>query len=192
MSHSFAFPIMGVDVHPFLPRKNVTRQTRRRPHRAPNQQPSTPQTALYLHASSWCLAPPTKVLAPLKRCNLHVAFALHIMGVECHPWSSSHAYMTSKLTPPGALHRPSTKYSFNGPSHDACEEEKDGIRRPLCPLLASWDWNRFVSLQLGRVSPKSIWIASSSNPFATMYIRMVALWIWVRLEVWSSSSSVHW
>ncbi len=59
-----------------------------------------------------------------------------------------------QLTPSGALHRPSTKYSFNGAIHDACEEGKDGIRRPLRPLLASWDRNRFVSLQLGRVSPK--------------------------------------
>jgi hypothetical protein len=31
---------VGGDVHPFFPRMNVTRQTSRRPHRAPNQQPT--------------------------------------------------------------------------------------------------------------------------------------------------------
>jgi hypothetical protein len=36
---AFALRIMGVDVHPFFPRISVTRQTSRRPHRAPNHQP---------------------------------------------------------------------------------------------------------------------------------------------------------
>jgi len=36
---AFNLRIVGVDVHHFLPRMNVTRQTSRRPHRAPNQQP---------------------------------------------------------------------------------------------------------------------------------------------------------
>jgi len=127
----------------------------------------------------------------IKGCNLHVAFALHVMGVECHLWSSSHAH-DKQLTPPARSTGHQLKYSFNGPIHDACEEEKDGHRRPLRPLLASWDWNLVVSLQLGRLSPKPISIASSSNPFATIYIRMVTLWIWVRLQVWSLSSSVQW
>jgi hypothetical protein len=138
MSHSFPLRIVGVDVHPFFPpRMNVTRQTSRRPHRAPpNQQPSAPQTSLYLHAAGGASLHQPKVLTPLKRCNLHVPFALHhIMGVEFHLWSSSHAYMTSS-----SRHRARStghqriKYAFDGPIHDACEEGKDGVRLPFRPL----------------------------------------------------------
>ncbi len=142
----------------------------------------------YLHAAGSSFHQPKY---SIKRGNLHVAFALDIMGVEFHLWSSSHAH-DKQLTPPARSTGHQLKYSFNGPIHDACEEEKDGHRRPLRPLLASWDWNLVVSLQLGRLSPKPISIASSSNPFATIYIRMVTLWIWVRLQVWSLSSSVQW
>jgi hypothetical protein len=180
---AFALGIMGGDVHPFFRRMNVTRQTSRRPRRAPNHQPtyssngpifmqlasrstnqsthlngaifmshsifvswaatsilsflawmwqdkqvgaltalqtsnqSTPQTVLSSCAAGASLNRPKY---SIKRFNLHVALALHVMGVGLHPWSSR-MHITSSST---------------------------GIRRPLRPLLASWDWNLFVSLQL--------------------------------------------
>jgi len=58
---------------------------------APALQPSTKVLLKrhYLHAARASLHQPKY---SLKRCNLHVAFALHIIGFDVHPFFSSHAY----------------------------------------------------------------------------------------------------
>ncbi len=165
----------------------------RQAHLAPrsNQQPKYPQTALSMQLAPRSTQQPKY---SLKRHDLHVAFALHVMGVYVRPfifaciWQGNqagavaalHPYITNSLSvhpsflpsqaydkqlmsPERSTGRPSTKYSFNGPIHDA--------------FLLSWHHEARTHSSLVRaarsVSPKAIWRASSSNPFAK--IRMVPL-----------------
>jgi hypothetical protein len=114
MSHSLFTSWAWMSILSF-PRMHMTMQTSRRPQRAPNNNQSTPQTAL--SSCSWRLALPT-ISTPLNG----AIFMLHSLLTS---WASvsfvstSHAY-DKPAHATGALHRPSTKYSFNGPIHDAC------------------------------------------------------------------------
>ncbi len=62
----------------------------------------------YLHAAGASLHRPKY---SIKRFNLHVAFALHVMGVEFRPSSSSHAY-DKQVAPPAR----STGHQLSTPS----------------------------------------------------------------------------
>jgi len=62
----------------------------------------------YLHAAGASLRRPKY---SIKRFNLHVAFALHVMGVEFRPSSSSHAY-DKQVAPPAR----STGHQLSTPS----------------------------------------------------------------------------
>ncbi len=159
-----------------FPRMHMTIQTSRRPHRAPTNNQSTPQTAL--SSCSWRLAPPT-ISTPLNRAisMLHSLFTSwaseSIVSILACIWQAAHAT--------GALHRPSTKYSFNGPIHDACEGRKGWTSTPCLSSLGIVGLEPIHLSSAGRVSPKSMWSASSSNPFATIYtygyiVKMRASW----------------
>ncbi len=85
MSHSLFTSWASMSILSF-PRMHMTIQTRRRSHRAPTK---VLLKRPYLHAAGASLHQPRY---SVKRCNLRVAFALHIMGFDVHPFFSLHAY----------------------------------------------------------------------------------------------------